>query len=66
MKRIDPDFKIEAYDQAINYLRVLEDITELNPDRKAEQERAFAWLADKLEKELNRWLVNTAPKKEIE
>jgi hypothetical protein len=52
MKRIDPDFKIEA--------------TELNPDRKAEQERAFAWLADKLEKELNRWLVNTAPKKEIE
>ena len=58
MKRFKPDIKVEAYHRAIDFLRASEDGTTTDPCEKEEQERAFEWLASKLEKELTKWYAN--------
>lgn len=51
MKRIPVDSKINAYNDAISALEMLESDADEPRDREARH-----WLADKLDKECQRWL----------
>ncbi len=50
MKRFSTDAKLAAYNEAIEYLRTEECSYDKDEDRAARK-----WLADKLDKECNKW-----------
>lgn len=50
-KRLTKDSKINAYNDALNYLRSEESRSDTKDDGKAR-----LWLADKLDKECDKWL----------
>lgn len=52
MKRIPPDAKINAYNDAIAALEMLSSDSDTPEDKEARH-----WLADKLDKECQRWMA---------
>jgi len=51
MKRLSRDAKTAAYNEAIDHLRLAQSDGCDTPEEAAEEQRAFLWLAEKLDRE---------------